>query len=47
MREIEFVSYNGKYPNLCAGWLELLIDGKPWRKYVYLFSGGLCYIDGE
>ena len=47
VRKIEFVSYNGKYPNLCSGWLELLIDGKPWRKYVNLFSGGQCYIDGE
>ena len=47
MREIEFVSYNGKYPNLCSGWLELKIDGKPWRRYVNLFSGGQCYIDGE
>lgn len=47
MRKIEFVSYSGKYPSLCSGWLELTIDGSPWRKYVSLFSGGQCYIDGE
>ena len=47
MRSIEFVSYSGRYPSLCSGWLELKIDGKPWRRYVNLFSGGQCYIDGE
>jgi hypothetical protein len=25
---IEFVSYNGKYPNLCSGKLTVKIDGK-------------------
>lgn len=45
MREIEFVSYSGKYPNLCSGWLTLKVDGKEWRKYVNLFSGGEAYVD--
>jgi hypothetical protein len=26
--KIEFVSYNGKYPNLCSGKLVVKIDGK-------------------
>lgn len=25
---VEFVGYNGKYPNLCRGTLTLKIDGK-------------------
>lgn len=45
MRDIEFVSYSGKYPNLCSGWLTLKVDGKEWRKYVNLFSGGEAYVD--
>ena len=45
MRSIEFVRYNGRYPTLCSGWLELKVDGEPWKRYVYLFSGGQCYID--
>ena len=27
-RHVKFVSYTGKYPNLCCGVLTLLIDGK-------------------
>ena len=28
MNKIEFVSYNGRYPNLCSGTLVVEIDGK-------------------
>lgn len=28
MRRVKFVSYDGKYPNLCGGILILTIDGK-------------------
>lgn len=28
MNKIEFVSYNGSYPNLCSGKLTVKIDGK-------------------
>lgn len=31
MPKIEFVSYDGEYPNLCRGVLTLLIDGKEYR----------------
>lgn len=27
MREIEFVGYDGKYPNLCCGVLTIKVDG--------------------
>lgn len=27
---IEFISYDGEYPNLCRGTLKVLIDGKPY-----------------
>lgn len=30
---VEFVSYTGKYPNLCSGVLTLKINGKT---YIYL-----------
>lgn len=28
---VKFVSYTGKYPNLCSGTLTLLIDGAEYR----------------
>lgn len=28
---VEFVSYDGEYPNLCSGTLMLSIDGEPWN----------------
>lgn len=28
MKHVEFVSYNGEFPNLCAGILTLNIDGE-------------------
>ena len=28
MKHVEFVSYTGKFPNLCSGELTLKIDGK-------------------
>ena len=47
MRSIEFVSYNGRYPTLCSGWLTLKVDGEQSRRYVYLFSGGKAYLDSH
>lgn len=37
-RLVKFISYTGKYPNLCNGILTLEIDGKEVR-----FGGGLSY----
>ncbi len=48
MRKIEFVSYDGKYPNLCSGTLILSVDGKEysWRGPC-LVSGGEIIHDGN
>ena len=35
---VEFVSYTGKYPNLCSGVLTLKINGK-----IYTFGYGQKY----
>lgn len=50
MKNIQFVSYDGKYPNLCSGILTLKIDGenKTFGNYKdcdypeFWMSGGLC-----
>lgn len=43
---VEFVSYDGKYPNLCAGTLVIKVNGK---EYVFprhsLQSGGEVWFD--
>lgn len=40
--KIEFVSYDGKYPNLCSGTLTLKADNKFYRlKYALRSGGGL------
>lgn len=39
---VEFISYDGKYPNLCSGELVLKIDGDIVRwKYCMRSGGGL------
>lgn len=40
--KIEFVSYTGKYPNLCRGILTLLVDGKEMK-----FGHGYCDFNYE
>lgn len=44
---VEFVSYNGEYPNLCRGLLVLLIDGEKVELDCCLISGGGCYFDKD
>ena len=44
---VKFISYDGKYPNLCRGALTLDIDG---RIYIFdhaLSSGGTCSFDAD
>lgn len=43
---IEFVYYDGKYPNLCHGNLILEIDGEIRELHDCLISGGSSYMDG-
>lgn len=45
---IEFVSYDGAYPNLCSGTLILCIDGKEVTFPPHsLISGGRCEFDDD
>lgn len=52
MSNIEFISYTGKYPNLCSGVLTLKIDDKIVRfgyeedYEPFWESGGRCGFDG-
>ena len=45
---VEFVSYDGEYPNLCSGTLMLSIDGETveFPKYC-MRSGGSVWFDDE
>ena len=45
---VEFISYNGAYPNLCAGTLRLRIDGEDatFPKYC-MHSGGSITFDDD
>ena len=41
--EVAFISYDGKYPNLCSGILQLKINNKVYTFPKYsLISGGTC-----
>lgn len=42
MKDIQFVSYDGRWPNLCSGTLILSIDGKQHSFKYCLSSGGQC-----
>lgn len=44
---VEFVSYNGKYPNLCRGTLVIKVNGEEISLENYLFSGGRCWFDKD
>ena len=44
---VKFVSYNGKFPNLCSGELVLEIDGKECRFDHCLCSGGSVFFDSD
>ena len=47
MKDIEFVSYDGKYPNLCSGNLILNIDGTEYSFSHVLSSGGSCWFSND
>jgi len=46
VRDIEFVSYDGKWPCLCMGTLTLKIEGKKVQMKGGLCSGGTCCCGG-
>lgn len=53
-QKVEFISYDGSFPNLCSGTLKLKIDGREVEFYPYsesgfrMYSGGFCtYSDEE
>lgn len=45
MRKIEFVGYDGEYPNLCSGTLTLRVDGVEMAVNCRMVSGGGVSID--
>jgi hypothetical protein len=48
MPKIEFVSYDGEYPNLCSGVLTILVDGvKRELPEHCLVSGGCVFFDDD
>lgn len=45
---VEFVSYDGRYPNLCAGTLVIKVNGKEYTFPKHsLVSGGAVWFDGD
>ena len=47
MREIEFISYDGAYPNLCRGTLVFVIGGERRTAKYCLSSGGSVWFDDD
>lgn len=44
---IKFVSYDGKYPNLCSGTLTIDVDGEKMEIQDALTSGGCVWFDDD
>lgn len=44
MNNIEFVSYNGAFPNLCSGELRVKVSGKIYGG-IHIISGGRVWFD--
>lgn len=47
MKQVEFISYDGAYPNLCSGLLVLKINGKvkEFPRYCLCSGGGVWFDD--
>ena len=43
--KVEFISYNGEYPCLCSGILEIKVNGKYYKLDHILLSGGSVWFD--
>ena len=40
---VEFISYDGAYPNLCRGTLEIKVNGEiHWLEYCLQSGGDIC-----
>ena len=46
MSDIKFISYDGEFPNLCAGYLTISIDGKEYG-FIRIESGGEVWFDKD
>ena len=46
-KRVEFISYDGKYPNLCRGTLVLKINNKTVKFDNCLRSGGRVWFDDD
>lgn len=44
---VEFVSYDGEYPNLCSGLLVIKVNGKLYELRHFLSSCGKCYFNDD
>lgn len=44
---VEFISYNGEYPNLCSGLLVIKVNGKLYEIRHCLYSSGQCFFDDD
>lgn len=45
--KLEFISYDGDYPNLCAGLLVFALGDITYKWRHALVSGGICSINPE
>jgi len=46
MGDVKFVSYDGKYPNLCSGTLVIRLGSREWKIH-RLTSGGGVWFDKQ
>ena len=44
MSDVEFVGYNGAFPNLCSGELKIKVNGKIYGG-IHIISGGRVWFD--
>ena len=45
--KVKFIAYDGEYPNLCAGALEIEVNGESYILDHILISGGRVWFDED